>query len=359
MTLSEPYCEVAERCGGCPQLARTLVEQRAQKAARLVRALAALQIVSPPVHWLTGASEGYRNRIRLELLDGTPVFFNREKSKHCLVLQPEVRALLERFTQWAGTQRAWLRQFRVAELRAPDRDGIAGLYLRRDTLPRHLTARDVKFGARGSGVAPAPDFSGVALGWEGGPVPRQRFVIWRENYVLVPVSAFMQVHTPANRLMIEQLIGWANELGWETFVDLYAGSGNFTLPLVASGRTGRAIEIDENAVPALRQALAEQGLRGCDTQSGDAAQFAQTLAQSGQRVDLVVADPPRAGLRGQVDALKQLALRAVVLVSCRVDRFAHDAAALVDQGLVLHDVRLIDMFPHTDHVEVMALFVVC
>lgn len=350
------HCDVAARCGGCPQIWLPSFAQRSAKANQVKHALALQGITPPAERWLTAASEGYRNRIRLELVDGIPTFFNRDKAGHCMVLQPELRTLYGHLNEWALVHRAWLREFRVAELRAPDSDGQAALYLKRAVaLPPGdggETDHSTFTGERDA----FPHWPGVKVGWEGGPAPLQRFTVWQKSYVLVPAHAFMQIHTDVNRLMVAQLVSWADQLACATFLDLYSGSGNFAVPLTASGRSGVAVEVNGAAVAALTSALGEQGLSACDAVACEAASHAAELAACGHRVDLVVADPPRAGLGGRAAPLARMARRAVVLVACRADSFAKDAAGLTSHGLELSELRLVDMFPHTSHIEVMGLF---
>jgi 23S rRNA (uracil1939-C5)-methyltransferase len=115
--------------------------------------------------------------------------------------------------------------------------------------------------------------------------------------------------------------------GLSTFLDLFAGSGNFSVPLGAVGMAGTAVEWDAIGCAAHERTLQSYGFNGVDVICGDALDHAERLYLAGQRFDGVVIDPPRRGLRGKVAAVAGLANDIVVLVSCNADQFAADAAA--------------------------------
>ncbi len=98
------------------------------------------------------------------------------------------------------------------------------------------------------------------------------------------------------------------------------------------------------------------GYDGVEVVCGDALSYAQNALRDERRFDAVVLDPPRRGLRGDVVAVTHLARNNIVLVSCNALHFATDAAALCTHGFTMTEYRLVDMFPHTDHIEIVALF---
>lgn len=344
-------CAVAERCGGCPEFRLTPSEQRQAKGQRLREGLTARGVVyAGEVRWLSGVTSGYRNRIRLALVDGAPSYFNRDKDPLCAVLEPGLVSALAAFERWAVSHRSALASYRVAEVRTFDADGRAALYL------RHTQ--------RNGASAPAPDWTALPgdfgigpIAVEDGPLRFQRFAITSDVHAQIPIGGFMQVNATANRAMVNQVCVWAQALGARRVLDLFAGSGNFTLPLAHSGCQVRAVEWDAPACRALELSAREQQLTDIVVVCGDALSDAEAQATSGETYDLVIADPPRGGLRARVAALPALARRAVVLVGCDAERFCTDAQALCSAGLQLSECVAVDMFPHTSHMEALGLFV--
>ena len=89
----------------------------------------------------------------------------------------------------------------------------------------------------------------------------------------------------------------------------------------------------------------------------DAGEFMREMAAAGEHADVVLMDPPRAGSSPEfLDALIRLAPARVVYVSCNPETQVRDARILCDGGYALEVVQPVDMFPHTDHVESIALF---
>lgn len=296
-----------------------------------------------------GRAEGYRGRIRIALAEGMPAYFNKDKAPNCAVLEPELLKAIATFTEWATQHRERLAPYRVAEVRTADADGVASVYL------RHTQRNGV--------VTPPPDWRrvpdyprGAVIGFEGGPLRTQRFWITPSVFANVPLGGFMQINRTANQHMVERVVQWVRALHAGSVLDLFAGSGNFTLPLAFAGVSTTALEHDAPSCDALTQALSEQRLRAASVICGDASTRIRELTASGRRYDVVIADPPRSGLRAAVQDIVTLARHAVVLVSCNAERFCSDAAALAANGMVLVDCVCVDMFPHTRHVEVLGLF---
>lgn len=345
----ELECSVAAECGGCPEFRLAPCEQRQVKAQSLLEGLNRQSVrYSGNCRWLVGHTLGYRNRIRLALVDGVPGYFNPAKAPDCRVLEPGLITAMAEFAAWAEQHGDVLRAYRVAEVRAPDADGNAAVYLRHtERNGQHLDAPDWRR---------VPVLPTALLAFEGGPLRTQRFSITPDVFARVPIGGFMQVNATANQRMVEQVVDWARSLDATNALDLFAGSGNFALPLAGSGVEVTAVEQDRGACVALEGAAAEQRLPVHHVSPGDALTHARSLASTGQGFDLVVVDPPRGGLRRDVEAVRRLSRKAVVLVSCDAARFCDDAAALQAEGMTLAECVCVDMFPHTRHIEVLGLF---
>ncbi len=172
-------------------------------------------------------------------------------------------------------------------------------------------------------------------------------------------NAFLQTNTA----MAEQLYGLAGEFaaltGGETVYDLYCGIGTIGLMLASSALTVWGVEVSEESVAC---ALENADLNGISNAAFFAGETADSLAELRERAgdpDVVVVDPPRAGLSNKaVRRLGRLETPRIVYVSCNPTTLAGNVKELASSwGYTLERVRPVDMFPHTPHVESVSLLV--
>jgi 23S rRNA (uracil1939-C5)-methyltransferase len=172
-------------------------------------------------------------------------------------------------------------------------------------------------------------------------------------------NAFMQTNTA----MCEQLYRVAGEYagltGEETVYDLYCGAGTIGLSLARGALTVWGIDSSEESIACAVENADLNGVTNAAFFAGEVGADVDELRDRAGSPDVVVVDPPRAGLAGK--SLKRVAaLEAprLVYVSCNPTTLAGNAKELVGEfGYRLERVRPLDMFPHTPHVESVALFV--
>jgi 23S rRNA (uracil1939-C5)-methyltransferase len=160
--------------------------------------------------------------------------------------------------------------------------------------------------------------------------------------------------------MAERLYGVATEYaelkGWERVYDLFCGIG--TIGLVLAQRAGEVwgLEIVEQAIEdAIGNARANE-ISNATFFAGDVRLALRELAEKAKRPDVLVVDPPRAGMSQKVvRRIVETAPKRIVYVSCNPTTLAPNAAQLVEAGYVLKKVRPVDMFPQTPHIESVAL----
>ncbi len=293
----------------------------------------------------------YRNRIRLQVSRaGTIHFFNAHKSADCAVVARELPTLVDRVKRWSTGVGRDLAACAHLEARAPDLDGKSAVCF---TLAPEAAAGSQQLAERFCELG-ADVLTQLSRGHSDEPEPCQRFSIHRDVYQYVPLGGFIQVNPGANAALADQLRAGAVARGARSFVDAYCGSGNLSLPLLAAGLRGEGVERRPSSVRAAARAAREQGFEDAAFHAGDVrGQAAEWLARAA-RVDLVVIDPPRAGARDALVPLAELARHHVALCSCNSATLASDLAALMQTGFALEEIYLIDMFPHTEHVEVLA-----
>ena len=170
-------------------------------------------------------------------------------------------------------------------------------------------------------------------------------------------NAFLQTNTAmAERLY--DLAGDAARLeGGETVWDLYCGIGTIGLTLAPGALTVWGIDVSEESVACALENAERNGIANAAFFAGNVGQVVDQLLERSGRPDLVVVDPPRAGLAGKaLRRLGAIGARRLVYVSCNPTTLAGDAKTLRGEyGYDLIRVTPVDMFPHTPHVECVAL----
>lgn len=164
-------------------------------------------------------------------------------------------------------------------------------------------------------------------------------------------QSFFQTNTRVAEALYRQAAAWTDERAPTSVLDLYCGVGGFALHLSRPGRRVHGVEVSAEAVQSARLSADEAGLADVTFEAADATSYALTSHAS---PDLVVVNPPRRGI-GPVLAgwLESSGVPAVLYSSCRADTLARDLAAM--PSLRPQRAQLLDMFPHTDHYEVLVL----
>ena len=168
---------------------------------------------------------------------------------------------------------------------------------------------------------------------------------------------FIQVNREINASMVDAALDFLQPAGGDTVLDLFCGLGNFTLPLARRAQRVLGVEGDAVLVAKARANAARNNI-------GNAAFFMENLFEPAQfgawakeRHDLVLLDPPRAGASALLPLMAHWRPRRVVYISCHPGSLARDAEILVHtQGFKLTGAGVMDMFPHTTHVESIAVF---
>ena len=171
-------------------------------------------------------------------------------------------------------------------------------------------------------------------------------------------NAFLQTNTGMAETLYRLAIERAGLTGQETVWDLYCGIGTIALAMANDALTVWGIEQSEESVACALENAELNGISNSAFFAGDVGAAVEELVERSGRPDVVVVDPPRAGLSGKaVRRVGRLEPRRIVYVSCNPTTLAGNAKELVgDWGYRLERVRAVDMFPHTPHVETVALF---
>lgn len=169
-------------------------------------------------------------------------------------------------------------------------------------------------------------------------------------------EAFFQTNT----VMAEQLYGVAQEYaglqGWERVYDLFCGIGTIGLTLARRAGEVWGLEVVEPAVADAIANATRNEIGNATFFAGDVRLALRELVETAGRPDVLVVDPPRAGLSQKVvRRVIEASPKRIVYVSCNPTTLAPNAAQLVEAGYTLKKVRPVDMFPQTPHIECVAL----
>ncbi|MDH4125920.1 MAG: 23S rRNA (uracil(1939)-C(5))-methyltransferase RlmD [Gammaproteobacteria bacterium] len=168
---------------------------------------------------------------------------------------------------------------------------------------------------------------------------------------------FVQVNSEINEKMVNQAIDLLAPQPQDRVLDLYCGIGNFSLPLARRCAAVLGVEGDAQLVRAAGHNAAVNKLTNASFRLADLGKIDGAEGWLHDGWDSVLLDPARNGAAEVVQHMHRIGARRIVYVSCHPGTLARDAGTLVrDQGFRLEAAGIIDMFPHTAHVESMALF---
>ena len=371
-----PACPHAGACGGCPWAGLSYEAQARAKRDGVVDALArigrmgserAKALVAPLVS--PGEPWGYRNKVELAATRdargrATLGMHGRGardvvRVKSCALLDKAhasaVKSVSGALGYLAGSHDLQLERVGIRISRRT-RDVEVALWTRPGAFPRAQVAKVLADALRPTSVVRV---------MQKGPAKARRIAgveclagagswgeLVGEERMRVSAPSFFQVNTCGAERLVELVMEALDPQPDEEAMDLYCGAGTFTLPLARRAGFVSGVESYGPAVRDLRRNLETAGLDNVDPIGGDAGrEFPDTDA------DVIVVDPPRAGLAAEVvERLSEQPARAIAYVSCDPATLARDLARFEEAG-VFRPVRVtpVDLFPQTYHVETVTL----
>ncbi len=186
------------------------------------------------------------------------------------------------------------------------------------------------------------------------------------NYSLPPFGIkmeflpidFIQVHNEINQKMVQQAIEWLHLEDSQNILDLFCGLGNFSLPVAKHVSSVLGLEGDKELVERARHNAYINNLNNVEFKKEDLFKADNKCAWLAKKWDAVIIDPPRAGAKEVVGLISKINPSKILYISCHPGTLARDADVLVNTlGYRMEKMNVLNMFPHTGHVETMALFV--
>jgi 23S rRNA (uracil1939-C5)-methyltransferase len=179
------------------------------------------------------------------------------------------------------------------------------------------------------------------------------------NFDFHPLD-FTQIHSGINQKMINQALAWLKLKNTDTVIDLFCGLGNFTLALALKAQKVIGVEGEAKLIEKAKYNAAKNQLSD-KAEFHIANLFDTKILESSQTwiqaVDVLLIDPPRSGAKEVCERIERWAPTQILYISCSPASFARDAGILLNEkNYELTHIGIMDMFPHTHHIETMALF---
>ncbi|MBR5253046.1 MAG: 23S rRNA (uracil(1939)-C(5))-methyltransferase RlmD [Clostridia bacterium] len=165
-------------------------------------------------------------------------------------------------------------------------------------------------------------------------------------------KSFYQVNPQMTTLLYGKAVEFMGLSGKETVIDAYCGTG--TIGILASRNAGRVIgvEVNKDAVADAKENARLNGRDNIEFYAADAGEFMVEMATKGQKADVVIMDPPRAGSDIKfMRSVVKLSPKRIVYVSCNPETLSHDLTYFGQNGYRVRKIQPFDMFPHTNHCE--------
>lgn len=364
-----PHCPHFGTCGGCVLQHLAPEAQLAAKERQLFEELERIGHVSaaerlPP---LAAQAWGYRRRARLGVKyvpkkGGVLVGFRESLSPliaeiaECHVLPHRVSELIRPLALMIETLTI---RSRLPQIEVSVADDRLALVLRvldpptpadRQILAAFAAGHSLEFYLQSGGLESVAALLPPA-------VPLAYTLPGQAVRIAFAPTDFIQVNAAVNELLVARAIEQLEPRPDDSALDLFCGLGNFTLPLARRVARITGIESDPGLVARARANAGSNGIANARFQVANLAEELPDYDWSRERYDLVLLDPPRVGAPRVLGPIARWRPRRVVYVSCQPSSLARDAGVLVrDLGYRLARAGVIDMFPHTAHVESMAVF---
>lgn len=340
------FCPVFSRCGGCDWQHVPYSKQLEWKRQFITSALqktAHYFYPSPlPMHG-SQKLEGFRNRIKLKarLFQGRFDFGYFAKGSHdlvrvaaCPIAESSIQAMMKDLLarDWPKDLR-WQGELEIQAIS----DGRRLLHFMPDFPDQKLLASQ---------------FPNDAFDPEGSvPFEKHEGTEYRTR-----AGQFQQVNVEGNHELRAWVKQKLKELKPKTLVDLFCGSGNLSLGLATLDPDLKVwgIEYSEAAIRTAEDNVRENGVKGFLYKAGPANRIREIFPDLPQAIDCVITDPPRQGMDDSIEDLLALKPKHILSVSCDPNTFARDLKRFLECGYVPREIRGMDFFPHSYHIETLA-----
>ncbi len=338
----DPPCPVFGICGGCHLQFISYESQIQMKEEILLDSLRRIGGVETALSTaLTDEDYNYRHRGQFKISQPGAIGFYREGTRdvvpieECPLMISEINILLKKLKDINPSSRPFSKKG-IKEIHVSCGDAAVALIKGKPSADQADALMEAGF----SGVAFE---NGESMGRD-----YTKFDLNGLRYAVTPWS-FFQAHWNLNRRVVELVANELRPMEGARVLDLYAGAGNFSLPVSAHASHVVAVEENPHAI--------EDGQRNANSNNIKNCRFVKASAEKykiNEKFDILMLDPPRPGLSNEVmKKIVGLLPQKVVYVSCNPATFARDLKMLKEKYNI-DSIRMIDFFPNTYHIEALA-----
>ncbi|MDP5188933.1 23S rRNA (uracil(1939)-C(5))-methyltransferase RlmD [Rheinheimera baltica] len=359
-----PPCEYARACGGC-QLQHLGVTSQRELKQQGIDKLICHQTGLTVLPWqpmLIADDSGYRRRARISIWYDKKqrqfsVGFRQHADKHivavnhCMVLSPKLAPVFNVLNAVLPQLQDPMAVTHAEVLQAGD----TAYVILRHIKPISAHDQTLFVDAWPEAVWLGEAEPGKFCYWHNTVTPQYQLSEQALTLQFSP-NDFIQVNAVLNQQMVSQALSWLDVNSNDVILDLYAGIGNFTLALAQRAKTVRALEGVAEMVQQLETNAKVNGLSNVEAYQADLHLAWPKTSWNKPDYNKVLLDPARAGAAGAIEQIVRLKPAQILYVSCNAATFARDAKMLLQNGYTLAKVCGVDMFTHTSHLELMALF---
>lgn len=379
----KPPCSVYDECGGCQLQHMTYEGQLKMKYNQVRNVMDRIaKLPDVPVHPVLGMKEPWRYRNKAQV----PVGMNNgrivagfyKKQSHdiidmteCLIQHEQSDTIIQKVKDICAANgvmpydeqrhKGVLRHV-MARIGYTTGEMMAVLITRTAELPnKEAIIKDIRDAIPGitSIVQNVnPDKTNVIFG-------NQTRTLWGEDVIYdligdvkfaISARSFYQVNPVQTEVLYEKALEFADLTGDEVVIDAYCGIGTISLFLAKKAKEVYGVEIVPQAIEDAKKNAALNGITNAQFTAGKAEEVIPAWHKQGIRPDVIVVDPPRKGCdEALLQTILEMKPKRVVYVSCNPGTLARDLRILEDGGYKTREVQPVDMFPHTVHVECVAL----
>lgn len=359
----EPFCSYYHECGGCNMQhlgSDAQQEYKQQTLSQLMSKFAGQSVaLDAPI---VGKAQGYRRRARVSIKLNKKTRqlefgFRKKQSKEivtvtqCPVLDGDLEALMAPLYQLL---QSFSNQESLGHIELVKGDNTNVIVLRHLKPLKEQDQQSLELFAKQNNATlylmPETDQLNRVVG---------ESAHYLEAGVTIPFEPnnFIQVNQEVNHSMVEQALEWLDLNEDDRVLDLFCGLGNFSLPMAKRVKSVVGVEGIDAMVEKASDNAKVNGISNAAFYQANLEQDVSGLIWAAEKFDKILLDPARAGASGVIDHISQLGASRVVYVSCNPATLARDSQSLLNQGFKLQKLGMLDMFPHTSHLESMALFV--
>ncbi|HID82220.1 MAG TPA: 23S rRNA (uracil(1939)-C(5))-methyltransferase RlmD [Chromatiales bacterium] len=365
----EPRCEYFGLCGGCSLQHMSPEAQVQSKQQAMLEGLEHIGKVQPEniLEPITASVWGYRRKARLGVKyvvkKGRVLVGFREKRnsfladiKRCETLYPAVGEKLEIISELIGGMDA---KNTIPQIEIAVADNATALVFRHlEPLTKTDSEKLKQFGEEQQFdiwlQSAGPD-SIVPISEKTEPL----YYVHKDFDIKIEIAPldFFQVNTDINHQMVKRAIKLLDIKQEDKVLDLFCGLGNFTLPMARKAKEVIGVEVDQVMVNRARQTAQKNNIQNTKYFVTDLMGGMENEPWLKDNYNKILLDPPRTGAKEVIEKIGRIGAEKIVYVSCHPGSLARDAGMLVtNYGYRLVSAGVMDMFPHTAHVESMVVF---